>query len=195
MLTWFLYLISIALFRNRGTRYRRHHATSQKVAGSIPDEVTALFSWPNTSSRTMVLISTQPLTEISTRNLPRVKGRPSRKADNLTAICEPIVWKAYQPRSLTTLWASTACHRDSFTYLNMLRDRSEEASLQNRAVDTGGCARQTDVKKVNLIVSCSRHIIRSTLHVVTWEFKLYVLLHAYVKRNEWYCMCTGSFGS
>jgi hypothetical protein len=29
--------------------------------------------------------------EMSTRNLPRGKGRPVRKADNLTAICELIV--------------------------------------------------------------------------------------------------------
>jgi hypothetical protein len=35
--------------------------------------------------------STQPLTEMSTRNIPGGKGRPARKADNLTAICEPIV--------------------------------------------------------------------------------------------------------
>jgi hypothetical protein len=38
----------------------------------------------------MALGSTQPLTEISTRNLPGGKGRPTRKADNLTTICEPI---------------------------------------------------------------------------------------------------------
>jgi hypothetical protein len=38
----------------------------------------------------MVLESTKPLTEISTRNLPWGKGRPERKADNLTAIREPI---------------------------------------------------------------------------------------------------------
>jgi hypothetical protein len=35
--------------------------------------------------------STQPLTEMSTRNLPGGKGRPAHKADNLTAICEPFV--------------------------------------------------------------------------------------------------------
>jgi hypothetical protein len=39
----------------------------------------------------MVLGSTQPLTEMSTRKLPGGKGRPVRKADNLTAICEPTV--------------------------------------------------------------------------------------------------------
>jgi hypothetical protein len=39
----------------------------------------------------MVLGSTQPLTEMSTRNIPDGNGRPARKADNLTAIYEPIV--------------------------------------------------------------------------------------------------------
>jgi hypothetical protein len=34
----------------------------------------------------MVLGSTQPLTEMSTMNLPGGKGRPTGKADNLTAI-------------------------------------------------------------------------------------------------------------
>jgi hypothetical protein len=39
----------------------------------------------------MALRSTQPLTEMSTRNIPGGKKRPAREADNLTAICEPIV--------------------------------------------------------------------------------------------------------
>jgi hypothetical protein len=39
----------------------------------------------------MALGSTQPLTEMSTRNIPGGKGRPAHKADKLTAICEPIV--------------------------------------------------------------------------------------------------------
>jgi hypothetical protein len=67
-----------------------HYATSRKVAGSNPDEVD-FFNLPNPSSRTVALGSTQPLTEMSTRNLPGGKGRPARKTDNLTAICEPIV--------------------------------------------------------------------------------------------------------
>jgi hypothetical protein len=64
----------------------------------------------------MALESTQPLTEIGTRNLPGVKGRPVGKVDKHTAICELIVYKMLQPRRLTTLWASTACDRDSFTF-------------------------------------------------------------------------------
>jgi hypothetical protein len=37
----------------------------------------------------MALGSAQPVTEMSTRNLPGGKGRPAREADNLTDICEP----------------------------------------------------------------------------------------------------------
>jgi hypothetical protein len=71
----------------------RHYATSRKVSGSIPDEVIGFFNLPNPSSRTIALGSTQRLTEMSTRNLPGVDGlgRPAHKADNLTAIYEPIV--------------------------------------------------------------------------------------------------------
>jgi hypothetical protein len=39
----------------------------------------------------MILGSTQPLIEMSTRFIPGGKGGPARGADNLTAICEPIV--------------------------------------------------------------------------------------------------------
>jgi hypothetical protein len=63
----------------------------------------------------MALGSTQPLTEISTRNLPGGKGQPARKADDLTDIWEPIVYNMWELRHLTTLWAFTAYYRDSFT--------------------------------------------------------------------------------
>jgi hypothetical protein len=39
----------------------------------------------------MALGSTQPLTEMSTKNLSGGKGRPVSEADNLTVICGPIV--------------------------------------------------------------------------------------------------------
>jgi hypothetical protein len=50
---------------------------------------------PYPSSRTMALGSTQPLTEMSTRNRSVGKKRPALKSDKLTAICEPIVWRKY----------------------------------------------------------------------------------------------------
>jgi hypothetical protein len=64
----------------------------------------------------MALGTTQPLTEMSTRNLPWGKVPSACKADNLTAICEPILEKMWEPRRLTTLLASMACYRDSFTF-------------------------------------------------------------------------------
>jgi hypothetical protein len=58
-----------------------------KIAGSIPDEVIVFFNLRNPSSRSMALGSTQPLTEMSTRNLPRAKGRPARR---LTTSMPPV---------------------------------------------------------------------------------------------------------
>jgi hypothetical protein len=54
---------------------------------------------------------------MSTRNLPVGEGWPARKADNLTAICEPIIWKMWEPLRLKNLWASKACYRDSYIYI------------------------------------------------------------------------------
>jgi hypothetical protein len=55
----------------------------------VPD--VDFFNLPNPSNPTMGLGSTQPLTEMSTRNLPGGKKRPARRADNLAAIYEPNV--------------------------------------------------------------------------------------------------------
>jgi hypothetical protein len=53
----------------------------------------------------MALGSTQSLTEMITRNLPGAKGHPARKADSLTAICEPTVYKMWEPRRITAILA------------------------------------------------------------------------------------------
>jgi hypothetical protein len=45
--------------------------------GSIPDEFIGFLNLPNTCSNNMALGSTQPLTEMSTRNLPGGKGGAS----------------------------------------------------------------------------------------------------------------------
>ena len=62
----------------RDTRWRswlRHCATTRKVAGSIPDGFIGIFHWHNPSGRTVALGSTQPLTEMSTRDISwRVKA-------------------------------------------------------------------------------------------------------------------------
>ena len=55
-----------------GTRWRswfRQCAKSRKVAGSNPHGFIGIFHWYNPSGRTMALGLTQPLTEMSTRNI------------------------------------------------------------------------------------------------------------------------------
>jgi len=56
------------------------------VAGSIPDGVIGTFHRRNPSGRSMVLGSTQSLTEMSTRNISWGGGLklPVRGSDNLT---------------------------------------------------------------------------------------------------------------
>jgi hypothetical protein len=44
-------------------------ATNRKVAGSNPDGVIGVFHWHKSSGRTMALRSTQPLTEMSSRDI------------------------------------------------------------------------------------------------------------------------------
>jgi hypothetical protein len=84
-------------------------ATSWKVTVSIPDEVIGFFNLPNPSSLTVVLESTQSLTEMSTRNLWEGKEWPACKADSLTSVS----WLSWKCRSLkisqtfwTKLWAN-----------------------------------------------------------------------------------------
>jgi hypothetical protein len=57
---------------SRDTRWRSclmHCNTNRKVAGSIPDGVIGVFHGHDPSGRNMALGSTQPLTEMSTRNI------------------------------------------------------------------------------------------------------------------------------
>jgi hypothetical protein len=57
----------------------------------VPMKSLNFLNLPNTSRSAMALGSTQRLTKMSTGTLPVGKGRPGRKANNFTAIYEPIV--------------------------------------------------------------------------------------------------------
>jgi len=46
-----------------------HCTASQKVTGSVPDRVVRIFRWPNPLGCNMAQGSTQPLTEMSTRDV------------------------------------------------------------------------------------------------------------------------------
>ena len=50
-------------------QWLRFCAKNRKVTGSIPDDVIGIFNAYNPSDRTMVLVSSQPLTEMSTRSI------------------------------------------------------------------------------------------------------------------------------
>ena len=66
----------------------RHCATSRMVAGSIPGGDIGIFHWP---SRTLALGWTQPVTEISTRNISwRVKAALPPSCANCLEIWEPL---------------------------------------------------------------------------------------------------------
>jgi hypothetical protein len=59
---------------NVSPKNERHCATSRKAVGSILDKVFKIFHWLHPSGRTMALVSTQRVTEMSTRHLPRGGG-------------------------------------------------------------------------------------------------------------------------
>jgi hypothetical protein len=68
-----------------------HYSTSRKVASLLPNEVIGFLNLPNPSGHTMAKGQTQPLREMSTRNLPWGKAWLAYKTISLTEICELIV--------------------------------------------------------------------------------------------------------
>jgi hypothetical protein len=74
-----------------------HYAINRKVVSSNPAEAVGFyFNLPNFSSRIIALGLTQPLRKMSARNLSSIGGGGGiklgrRKADNFTAISEPII--------------------------------------------------------------------------------------------------------
>ena len=61
----------IEAWDSRWRSWLRHSATSREFAGSIPCSVTGIYQIRDPSGRTVALLSTQPLTEMSTRNIYR----------------------------------------------------------------------------------------------------------------------------
>jgi hypothetical protein len=93
----------------------------------------------------MVWGSTQPLTEMSTRNLPGGKGRPAREADNLSAICEPTVWRKCDRLDVSQLCGPSPLVigiaffdvLNSSKTVNLITQRFHENNLQRHISDDG----------------------------------------------------------
>jgi hypothetical protein len=69
-----------------------HYATSRKAAGSSPDEMDIFhFTWSLQPHYGPEVDSASNRNEYQESSWGVKGGRPARKADNLTAICEPIV--------------------------------------------------------------------------------------------------------
>jgi hypothetical protein len=103
------YLISEALKVVIGgtwwCNWLRHCATSWRVAGSILDGVTGIFHWHNPSDHTIAPGSTQPLTQMSTRNIScEGKGSWCVGLKTLSDSCADCleIWEPQLPGTLTT---------------------------------------------------------------------------------------------
>jgi len=73
-------------------QWLRHCATNWKIAGSIPDGIIRINHWHNPSGRIMALGLTQPLAEMSTRNISWGQRWPVRRADNPSILMCRLSW-------------------------------------------------------------------------------------------------------
>jgi hypothetical protein len=85
-------------------QWLRYCATNRTVAGSFPDGVIGIFHLHDPSGRTMALGSTQPLTEMSTRNIPGGKGGRCVGLTTLPPLCADCL-KIWEPQTTGTLRA------------------------------------------------------------------------------------------
>jgi hypothetical protein len=90
----------------------KHCATSRKVAHSFPDGVSGIFHYNDLSGRTMFPGLTQPLTEMSTRNISWGKGGRCVGLTTLPPSCAYCleIWEPQPPGTLR------ACHWIAVTF-------------------------------------------------------------------------------
>ena len=82
-------------------------ATTQQFVGSIPDGIIGIFRWQNPSGRTMSLGSTQPPTQMSTRNIS-LGGKGGRYVGmtTLPPLCADCL-EIWEPQTAGALGACT----------------------------------------------------------------------------------------
>jgi hypothetical protein len=135
-LQWLSYKIMLLQKYIVGRRWRkwlRHYAKSRKVASSIPDGVTENFHWHNSSGRTMALGSTQPLTEMSTKNTSWGGGGrwPVRRADNLTTFMYRMSWNVGASNSWNSQGLSRPVMGSVYLFYRNILDSATPEILTN----------------------------------------------------------------
>ena len=169
-----LYKLYIAF--GRGTRRRswlRHCATSRKVAGSIPDCVTGIFHWHNPSGSTMALGSTQPLTEMSTRNTSC--GVKAAGADNRTTFMCRLSWNlgastSLNPQGLSTLVMGLFCLFSSIS--------SSSNSINSSSIISSNSSSRIYISTKNVRISSS---VFNTIYAVA---QLWIASHCSSKLHK-----------
>ena len=98
----------------RWNSWLRHCATSRKVADSMPDGVIGIFHWHNPSGCTMALGLTQPLAEMTTRNISSGVKAASVEGWQPYHLHVLIVLKSGSLNLLEPSRPVQACYRDCF---------------------------------------------------------------------------------
>jgi hypothetical protein len=107
----------------------RNRATSRKIAGSIPDGATGIFHCLIPSGRTMTLRLTQPLTEMSTKNISWGVGKDGRcvRLTTLSPSCAHCL-EIWDPQPPGTLSVCPAVYRDGSTFTCLQIEQSVKIS-------------------------------------------------------------------
>jgi hypothetical protein len=101
----------------------------------FPMRLLDFFNLPNSSSSSMALGSTHPLTEMSTRNIFRVKGASASGWQPHRRLWVDFLENVGASTS-TILRASTACYRGSFTFFMPFFNVSNPCSVIKIDVDS-----------------------------------------------------------
>jgi len=114
-------------------------ATSRNVSGSVPHGVIGSFHWLSISGRTMDLVSTQPLTEMSTRNISWEWGW----GVTLPSWCAHF-FKIWEPQIPETLRACPCLYRVCFTFLCMYCTYNRHSHAQRSLHSSEVCRRVSE---------------------------------------------------
>jgi len=101
----------------------RHCATSQKFAGSIPDDVVGIFHWHNPSGLTVALGLTRTVTEMRTRDVSWGVKAAGVWGWQLYHLHVPVVSESGSLKLLEPSGPKIGLHKDCFTFYTYIHAR------------------------------------------------------------------------